>query len=166
MNEVARTITGWMTDLDFWGLWLPGMMFVILEVVILSILSCSTGIVTMLSRPVFIIPFLVVSYVAGCVFQALTLWSGDHFKKNSQKHSNKSSNEHKKNSWTSSSKEIDRRALFRSLATTKNSISTKSSASGCCQAYLRKETQKRLPICMRHTFSKSARPPINARCTS
>ena len=79
--------------MDFWGLWLPGMMFVILEVVILSILSCSTGIVAMVSKPVFIIPFLVVSYVAGCVFQALTLWSGDLFKKNSQKHSNKSPNE-------------------------------------------------------------------------
>lgn len=85
MNEVARTITGWMTDLDFWGLWLPGMMFVILEVVILSILSCSTGVVAMVSKPVFIIPFLVVSYVAGCVFQALTLWSGGHFKKHFNK---------------------------------------------------------------------------------
>ena len=65
-------IIGWFAGLDFWGLWFPGMVFVLFQVLLVILVSGGQAI------PVFegfgwLLPFSVISFIAGCLMQSISL---------------------------------------------------------------------------------------------
>lgn len=71
-GDAVEKLTGWLVGLDFWGLWLPGMVFVLFQGLLVIVVS---GGQTIPSFDGFewLLPFFVLSYITGCLMQAVSL---------------------------------------------------------------------------------------------
>ena len=65
-------LIGWFAGLDFWGLWFPGMVFVLFQGLLVILVSGGQAI-PVLEGFGWLLPFSVLSFIVGCFMQSISL---------------------------------------------------------------------------------------------